>query len=166
MVTTSKMGRLWVSGNILPPQNRDQYSTVSGPLAVPAAAQVTTWPASELTTRVLPTVGTVFRTSAEQALLNEVAAAYTPSALRVTGPSPVTEGSTGTVNAVFTVTLSPSSSSTVTVKYATGIHLTVVGSVDGIDAAAFAAAAEDAKKNCPVSQALTGTTITLDASLA
>ena len=107
VVTTSKMGRLWVAGNILPPQNRDQYSTVSGPLAVPAAAKVTTWPASELTTRVLPTVGTVFRTSAEQTLLNEVAAAYTPSALRVTGPSPVTEGNTGTVNAVFTVTLHP-----------------------------------------------------------
>jgi osmotically inducible protein OsmC len=42
----------------------------------------------------------------------------------------------------------------------------VVGSVEGIDADAFAAAAEDAKTNCPVSQALTGTTITLDASLA
>ena len=48
----------------------------------------------------------------------------------------------------------------------TGIHLTVVGAVDGISAEDFAAAAEDAKKNCPVSQALTGTTITLDASLA
>jgi osmotically inducible protein OsmC len=48
----------------------------------------------------------------------------------------------------------------------TGIHLTVVGTVDGIDAEAFAAAADDAKKNCPVSQALTGTTITLDASLS
>ena len=48
----------------------------------------------------------------------------------------------------------------------TGIRLTVVGTVDGIDADAFAAAAEDAKKNCPVSQALTGTTITLDASLS
>jgi len=48
----------------------------------------------------------------------------------------------------------------------TGIHLTVVGSVEGLSAEDFAAAAEDAKKNCPVSQALTGTTITLDASLA
>jgi hypothetical protein len=46
---------------------------VSSPLAVPAAAQVTTWPASELKTRVLPTVGTVFRTSAEQALVDEIA---------------------------------------------------------------------------------------------
>ena len=48
----------------------------------------------------------------------------------------------------------------------TGIHLTVVGNVEGIDADAFLAAAEDAKKNCPVSAALTGTTITLTASLA
>ena len=48
----------------------------------------------------------------------------------------------------------------------TGIHLSVVGSVEGVSAEEFAAAAEDAKKNCPVSQALTGTTITLEASLA
>jgi lipoyl-dependent peroxiredoxin len=48
----------------------------------------------------------------------------------------------------------------------TGIHLTVVGRVDGLSAEDFGSAAEDAKKNCPVSQALTGTTITLDASLA
>jgi lipoyl-dependent peroxiredoxin len=48
----------------------------------------------------------------------------------------------------------------------TGIHLTVVGSVEGLSADDFVKAAEDAKQNCPVSQALTGTTITLDASLA
>ncbi|WP_199440663.1 OsmC family peroxiredoxin [Umezawaea beigongshangensis] len=48
----------------------------------------------------------------------------------------------------------------------TGIKLTVVGTVPGLSAEDFAAAAEDAKQNCPVSQALTGTTITLEASLA
>jgi osmotically inducible protein OsmC len=48
----------------------------------------------------------------------------------------------------------------------TGILLRVVGTVDGISKEDFEAAAEDAKKNCPVSQALTGTTITLEASLA
>ena len=48
----------------------------------------------------------------------------------------------------------------------TGIKLSVSGVVPGIDAEAFEAAAEDAKKNCPVSQALTGTTITLEATLA
>ena len=48
----------------------------------------------------------------------------------------------------------------------TGIHLTVVGNVDGISEEQFKEAAEGAKTGCPVSQALTGTTITLDASLA
>jgi osmotically inducible protein OsmC len=48
----------------------------------------------------------------------------------------------------------------------TGIHLTVTGEVPGLDEAGFAKAAEDAKANCPVSQALAGTTITLTARLA
>lgn len=48
----------------------------------------------------------------------------------------------------------------------TGIHLTVVASVEGLSADDFAAAAQGAKENCPVSKALAGTTITLDASLA
>jgi osmotically inducible protein OsmC len=48
----------------------------------------------------------------------------------------------------------------------TGIHLTVVGTVEGMSAEDFKAAAEGAKENCPVSQALKGTDITLDASLA
>ncbi|MFJ2813195.1 OsmC family protein [Streptomyces sp. NPDC091279] len=47
----------------------------------------------------------------------------------------------------------------------TGIHLTVRGEVPGLDQEAFAAAAEDAKANCPVSQALSGTKITLTAEL-
>jgi osmotically inducible protein OsmC len=46
----------------------------------------------------------------------------------------------------------------------TGIKLTVTGVVPGITAEQFEAAAEDAKKNCPVSQAITGTTITLEAT--
>jgi osmotically inducible protein OsmC len=48
----------------------------------------------------------------------------------------------------------------------TGIHLTVRGEVPGLDEQGFQAAAEEAKKNCPVSQALAGTTITLTAELA
>ena len=51
-------------------------------------------------------------------------------------------------------------------KGITGSHLTVRASIEGIDADEFAKHAEDAKANCPVSQALAGTTITLDASLA
>jgi osmotically inducible protein OsmC len=48
----------------------------------------------------------------------------------------------------------------------TGIELTTQASVPGIEAAKFQAIAEQTKKNCPVSKALTGTTITLKASLA
>ena len=44
----------------------------------------------------------------------------------------------------------------------TAIKLTVRGVVPGITAEQFEAAAQDAKVNCPVSQALTGTTITLE----
>ncbi|MFC5950169.1 OsmC family peroxiredoxin [Pseudonocardia lutea] len=47
----------------------------------------------------------------------------------------------------------------------TGIALTVRGEVPGMDAAAFEKAAQAAKDGCPVSKALTGTTITLDAAL-
>jgi len=48
----------------------------------------------------------------------------------------------------------------------TGIHLTVVGTVPGLDEAEFLRMAAEAKVGCPVSKALTGTTITLEASLA
>ena len=48
----------------------------------------------------------------------------------------------------------------------TGIKLTVRGVVEGMSNDDFVAAAEEAKVNCPVSKALTGTTITLDAALA
>jgi osmotically inducible protein OsmC len=47
----------------------------------------------------------------------------------------------------------------------TGIKLTVRGEVDGITAGQFAEAAQAAKAGCPVSKALTGVDITLDASL-
>ena len=61
-------------------------------------------------------------------------------------------------------------SATVTFQPGEGIvrgALTVRGTVPGVDADAFAAAAESAKQNCPVSKALTGIPeITLDAQLA
>jgi lipoyl-dependent peroxiredoxin len=48
----------------------------------------------------------------------------------------------------------------------TSVRLTIRGEVDGLDADAFRAAAEGAKENCPVSQALKGNVeITVDASL-
>jgi osmotically inducible protein OsmC len=48
----------------------------------------------------------------------------------------------------------------------TEIRLTVRGVVDGMSGDDFVAAAEDAKANCPVSQALKAVPIKLDAALA
>jgi osmotically inducible protein OsmC len=47
----------------------------------------------------------------------------------------------------------------------TGIVLTVRGEVEGIDAAGFGEAAQEAKVGCPISKALAGVDITLDAEL-
>jgi osmotically inducible protein OsmC len=60
-------------------------------------------------------------------------------------------------------------SAVVTFVPGTGITksaLSVVGTVPGIDADKFAELAADAKAGCPVSQALAGVEITLDATLA
>jgi len=61
-------------------------------------------------------------------------------------------------------------SATVTFQPGQGIikgALTVRGTVPSLDAEGFAAAAEDAKQNCPVSQALSGIPdVSLDAQLA
>ena len=48
----------------------------------------------------------------------------------------------------------------------TGITLKVVGEVEGLDAEGFQKAAEAAKAGCPVSKALAGVDIHLEASLA
>jgi pectate lyase len=83
VVTTTQLGHLWVSGNILPDRNQDHYSTVPVPLPVPAHAQVTTWPALELRTRVLPYVGMKYRDTEEQSILDELA-----EAMAATPPPP------------------------------------------------------------------------------
>jgi hypothetical protein len=83
VVSGTRMGRIWTSGNLLPAQNRDHYSTVSAPLPVAGSARITTWPVAELAQRVLPAVGVRYRSAREQAVLDEVArrfAAVTRSA--------------------------------------------------------------------------------------
>jgi len=45
-----------------------------------------------------------------------------------------------------------------------GIKLTVRGLIDGVDADGFQQVAQEAKATCPISKALTGVTITLDAA--
>ena len=44
------------------------------------------------------------------------------------------------------------------------IHITVRGEVEGLDADAFQRVAQEAKASCPVSKALTGVEITLEAT--
>ena len=46
-----------------------------------------------------------------------------------------------------------------------GIVITARGTVDGIDSGQFAEYARTAEQSCPVSKALSGTTITVDAAL-
>lgn len=48
----------------------------------------------------------------------------------------------------------------------TGIALTVRGRIDGLDHDGFVKVAEEAKATCPISKALTGVEITLDAAPA
>lgn len=94
LYTGSRMGDIWVSGNILPKLNQDHYSTV--PTPIPIAYPVTTWPATQLKDNVLPGVGTLYRTALEQNLLDTIAAALggapppppQPSPSPSTSPSP------------------------------------------------------------------------------
>jgi osmotically inducible protein OsmC len=80
------------------------------------------------------------------ALSNEIGkAGATPQALDVTAD--VTLGQKNGASAITTV------------------KLTVRGEVDGLDAAGFEKAAQAAKAGCPVSKALTGVEISLDAAL-
>lgn len=63
-----------------------------------------------------------------------------------------------TVQTVANVTFQPG-------EGITGITLSVKARVPGLSAEAFEEAAQDAKANCPVSKALTGVKITLEAEL-
>lgn len=67
------------------------------------------------------------------------------------------------VSSSVTADVELDTSSGLTIK---SIHLTVRGQVDGLDEAGFVEAAEKAKAGCPVSRALSGVEITLDAAFA
>jgi len=73
--TENEMGDLYVAGNILPPENRDQYSTVDRPLEIPDWAKLTVEPADKLARSVLGDVGMMYRSEYEQELIAEVAEA-------------------------------------------------------------------------------------------
>ncbi len=70
--TESDMDSLYVSGNLLPRENMDHYSTIPVPLPIPEYARVTTFPASALADSVLPFVGTHYPLEDELALFNTI----------------------------------------------------------------------------------------------
>ena len=73
--TESQMGKLWVAGNKLPAENRDQYSTIPEPLPIPDWAKITTCPTEDVPDAVLPDVGMKYRNDRENELIDEVASA-------------------------------------------------------------------------------------------
>jgi len=87
--TNSAMGNLWVTGNILPAGNQDQYSTIPSPNPVPTNAQVKTYPALELRDQVVPDAGIKYRSTNEQAMLSEmVSTMERPTELRILSVTP------------------------------------------------------------------------------
>lgn len=67
--TGSRMGELYVTGNLLPPENYDHWSTRATPLPIPEHARVTALPAADLADLVVPHVGTHYPTPEEASLL-------------------------------------------------------------------------------------------------
>lgn len=68
----SDMDSLYVSGNLLPEENMDHYSTVSEPLPIPAYARVTRYDISTLADSVVPFVGTHYPLDDETAVFETV----------------------------------------------------------------------------------------------
>jgi len=92
-----------------------------------------------------------------------VAAAHSACyAMSLSGNIDRAGGTTHAIDVKADVTLGPDPAGGVRI---TGIHLTVRGEVEGLDEAGFLDCAERAKAGCPLSKALTGTDITLDAAL-
>jgi pectate lyase len=68
----SDMDSLYVSGNLLPDENMDNYSTVDNPLPIPDYARVTTWPVEALADSVVPFAGTHFPLDDEQEIFDAI----------------------------------------------------------------------------------------------
>ncbi len=70
--TESDMDSLYVSGNLLPDENMDHYSTISQPLLIPEFAKVTTYEVSALADSVIPFVGTHYPLADEVSVFNTI----------------------------------------------------------------------------------------------
>lgn len=67
--------KIYMSGNIVPSGERNNVSTTTSPMPVPASAQVTTSPANTLGSVVVPCAGMTYRNAQEQTLLDEISRA-------------------------------------------------------------------------------------------
>ena len=65
-------GDVYLSSNHFPAENMDSLGTVSSPIPTPQGLEVTTHTLSQLTTAMLPSVGTHYRTVEEQQILDEI----------------------------------------------------------------------------------------------
>ncbi|MGH9021104.1 MAG: OsmC family peroxiredoxin, partial [Acidimicrobiales bacterium] len=99
-------------------------------------------------------------TSPEELIAAAHSACFSMALTGAIGRSGATPG-TLEVDADVTLGPDPAGGSRITT-----IVLTVRGRVDGMDNATFVELAEGAKANCPVSKALIGAEISLDAALA
>jgi pectate lyase len=68
----SDMDSMYVSGNLLPEENMDNYSTINNPLPIPDYARVTTWPVEALADSVVPFTGTHYPLEDEQDIFNVI----------------------------------------------------------------------------------------------
>jgi pectate lyase len=66
-------GKVFFSGNVVPTGEQDATSSASAKLPIPPAAQVTTWLAKDLWSKLVPKVGTHYPTAKETQLLQTVA---------------------------------------------------------------------------------------------
>ncbi len=98
-------------------------------------------------------------TNPEELLAASHSACYTMSLSALVGRL---GGTVHTIETTADVTLGPDPAGGFRL---TGITLTVRAEVDGLDDSAFQQAAAEAKAGCPISKALTGVEITLDAAL-
>jgi hypothetical protein len=74
VITTSRMGEIWVAGNILPASNCDHYSTVSAAHARPERAALTPESASSLCSNLAEDVGMQHHNSRELEIIAAVLA--------------------------------------------------------------------------------------------
>jgi pectate lyase len=141
LITNSTMGNVWVAGNIFPVANLDQYSTIPAPNPVPTNARVTTYPANQLMSRVVPDVGMKYRTPEEQAMLSEIVSALNcPTDFRISSITPTgcvleLKAPIGFQNELqYSDSLTPASWQPLTNFPGTGNVITITNSLTGVSA--------------------------------